>query len=258
MAATVTTEAKLAKTREQINLLLAKAESTNFPAEAELAQKRAETLMVRYGIDMAQLDAEKGNSGREREEMVERRVVIGTRYRAGLVEGIDEVIRSFQTIQPMQSTNHRKNETTMYLIGAKSDVEQVMRMIDSLLAQVQIAVTSWWLTYDAAAKSVMTRAEKQTDKREFQMAFLKTVARRLRAIYGEAKSDSVGTELVLVNRRERATEYGNELYPNAREIRTRGLNSGSAGAFMAGRAAGQRASVDSGSVAGSARKPVNA
>ncbi|MFT4471896.1 DUF2786 domain-containing protein [Arthrobacter sulfonylureivorans] len=245
------TKDKAAKTLELINQLLAKAENTPYPAEAQAFQEHAERLMVRYGIEKAQLDDAAGKAGKEREAIVERQYVVSGVYRAGLVRGFTAVAHAFNAIEIMEST--WRERTTLYLIGAESDVTKIIRLFDSLLVQIQPAMAEWWK--NTPERSWMTRPEKEAERRQFQMSFLYEVSSRLLAIYGE---ESTGQELVLADRKSRASEKAYELYPNAKQKRQARLQGGSYAAGRAGRAAGRNADVGTGKMGAASREAVNA
>lgn len=231
---------KMAKNRELILQLLAKAESTEYPAEAEAFQEHAERLMVRYGIDMAQLDAEAGKRGEMREAMVERRYTLRGTYRRVESLGLTAVARAFKSVVVLEQAG--KNTLSLYLIGAESDVEQITRLFDSLRAQVKHALSVWWLQQQRM--HWLTTAEKGRERRQFHLGFYAGATGRVEAVYGaEVAAAEAGTELVLVAREGRAKEYTRELYPELKTSLPSRLAHGSADAQRAGKRAGLAADV---------------
>ncbi|ALO66979.1 hypothetical protein AS189_11350 [Arthrobacter alpinus] len=233
---------KTAKTLKLITKLLAKAESTPFPAEAQAFQEHAERLMVRYGIEQASIDAEAGKLGKPQEPIVEEQVEFGGQYRVGQARGFTSIALAFNTVRVLQA-----NSTTakiLYLIGAESDVAQVLRLFGSLRLQLEATMRVWWLNYPY--KDFLSAHEKTLERRQFQLGFLLTVADRIAAIYSdEVASGGPGNELVLASRRDRADEHVNMLYPVLRAARRQSMSMGSATAHSAGKYAGTMARVSS-------------
>lgn len=232
---------KAKKTLKLITKLLAKAESTPFPAEAQTFQEHAERLMVRYGIQQAAIDAEAGKAGKPQELMVEDRVELTGQYRVGQARGFIAIASAFDTVKVLQATTTSKK--IIYLIGAESDVAQIRRLFGSLLLQLDTAMASWWAAY--SYKPYLSAHERTLERRQFQMGFLVTVANRLTALYKEeAVAGEPGNELVLASRRERADEHAHALYPDVRHARSKAIAYGSANAHAAGSSAGHRATVN--------------
>lgn len=233
---------KAAKTLKLITKLLAKAENTPYPAEAQTFQEHAERLMVRYGIEQAVVDAEAGKEGKPQEPMVEHRVEFAGQYRVGQARGFTAIAVALRTLSILQATT--SNRKILYLIGAESDVHQVLRLFASLRLQMETAMAAWWLEYEF--KDFLSTHEKTLERRQFQLGFLHTVASRLENIYrAEMATETPGNGLVLVDRRRRADQHARELYPDVRRARSQMLATGSWNAHAAGSLAGSRATVNS-------------
>ena len=233
---------KAEKTLKLITKLLAKAANTPFPAEAQAFQEHAERLMVRYGIEQATIDAEAGKSGKPQELMVEERVEFSGQYRVGQARGFTMIALAFNTVRVLQATGSSKK--VLYLIGAESDVAQIVRLLVSLRLQVESAMTNWWISY--LNKDFLSAHEKTLERRQFQLGFLMTVAGRIEAIYSaEVATDGPGNELVLSSRRDRADEHVSVLYPAIRPARRHTMSMGSPSAHSAGSYAGTLARVNS-------------
>lgn len=246
-----TTAEKMAKTRELINQLLAKAEATPYPAEAQTFQEHAERLMIRYGIEQAHLDAEAGKQGKPREAMVERPYTLRGVYRAAESRGFTAIARAFGTVKVLESGG--RNTTTLYIIGAESDVAQALQIIESLTLQAKIAMAVWWR--DNRLRPYLSPSEKTVERREFQLAFYLAAAERVAAVYGEEVAEAgPGTEIVLASRQDRAEAYTRELYPELRTSKNRAIVRGTHAAAGAGAAAGMRADVHGGRRMGADRR----
>lgn len=239
-AGTSTHKAK--KTLKLITALLAKAESTPFPAEAQAFQEHAERLMVRYGIEQATIDAEAGKAGKPQEAMVEERVELTGQYRVGQARGFTAIALAFTTVRVLHATGSTKK--ILYLIGAESDVSQIVRLFDSLRLQLSAAMQTWWLEYPY--KPYLSTHEKTLERRQFQLGFLTTVAHRIEGLYKqESSSAAPGNELVLTGRRERADDHVMLLHPALRSARQQSMSHGSSNAHAAGSYAGTLATVNS-------------
>ncbi|MFC8303405.1 DUF2786 domain-containing protein [Specibacter sp. NPDC057265] len=244
---------KAAKTLKLITKLLAKAGNTPFPAEAQAFQEHAERLMVRYGIEQAVVDAEAGKEGRPQESMVEHRMEFAGQYRVGQARGFSAIAVAMRTVSVLQATTSSKK--LLYLIGAESDVQQILRLFASLRLQMETAMTTWWLGY--AFKDYLSTHERTLERRQFQLGFLSTVAARIEQIYSaEVDSATPGSGLVLIDRRERAEQHARTLHPDVRRARGHLLATGSRSAHLAGSSAGSLATVN-GQVDASSRRSLS-
>lgn len=229
------------KTLRLITKLLAKAESTHFPAEAQTFQEHAERLMVRYGFEQASIDAEVGKAGKPQEPMVEQRFELNGQYRVGLARGFTLIALAFNTIRVLQANT--SSTKIMFLIGAESDVTQILRLFASLKLQMESAMQAWWLGYPY--KPYLSPHDKTLERRQFQLGFLSAVAHRLESIHSsELSAGEPGKGLVLAGRRERADEHMQRLYPSIRSARRQSLSAGSSAAHAAGSLAGTMAAVN--------------
>lgn len=237
---TLTAE-KLDRMKEKIALLLNKAENTNFPAEAQTFQEHAERLMVRYGIAKAQLEDTEAKRGKRQEPVIEATFHVYGMYRLGRAIGLHAVAQAFPAVSTLESSDH--NSKIIYVIGHESDVNTVLALFGSLLAQMEVAVADWWKT--APKDHLYSESMRRMERRQFQVSFLNQVARRVASLYREEQAETTGSELVFVGRQERVSNYIAEAYPSLRTSRSR-LGSGSSLAASAGRAAGSRADVGNG------------
>ncbi len=232
---------KIDRKLDTIAKLLAKAESTQYPAEAQAYTEHAQRLMVRYGIDKAAVDAERGRQGRTQEAIIEFKIELSGVYKTVQRLGLQAVMLEYKLVKLLQQTGRLTDK--LYVIGAESDVKQMVQLADSLKIQQTTAVASWWARFDPAQKSWMTEAEKSAERREFALAFYTGAAAKLHSIMNE-ESEATGTELVLVARKERADAWAAEQYPNTRKARAVRLGRGSAQASQDGHRAGLSADVN--------------
>ncbi|MEU0237312.1 DUF2786 domain-containing protein [Nocardiopsis sp. NPDC006198] len=228
-AATRADPAKLAR----IRALLAKAEATEFPEEAEALSARAQEMMARHSIDHAALAAQAGTTGDTRG----RRLPVEAPYeqhKASLLSVVSEA-------NHCRSVWH-KDLGMCTVMGAAGDVDAVELLFTSLLLQATRAMRQAGATRDAYGRST-TRSFRTS----FLTAFTARIGERLaeaavtgrdRAVDEYAES---GTDLVpVLARREREVEEAfAEAFPELVEVPV--ASSSNAEGWTAGRAAADAA-----------------
>ncbi|WP_159944354.1 MULTISPECIES: DUF2786 domain-containing protein [unclassified Nocardiopsis] len=185
--------AKLARVRA----LLAKAESTEFPHEAEALSARAQELMARHSIDRALLAEE---PGRDPEATAGRRLPVDAPYDEHKAVLLHEVAEA----------NHcravwDRDLGLCTVMGFPGDVDAVELMFTSLLVQAEAAMRASGSVRDRSG-----RAAGRAFRSSFMSAFAVRVGERLaessRAAH-EAAAAETGTDLVPVfAAREREVE----------------------------------------------------
>ncbi len=215
----------------KVRALLAKAESTEFPAEAEALSAKAQELIATCALDRyaAQLDGP-GPDG----AMTVRRLWIDAPYveaKSLLVDAVAEA-------------NHCKAVLSTYfgfvtLIGQASDVDAVELLVTSLQVQANRAMLRH-------GRIEVRAGESRT--RSFRKAFLVSYASRIRERLRQTTSETLvssgrSSELVPVMARhdERVRAVTAELFP---EIETRRTTISNREGWMAGRAAADLARLD--------------
>lgn len=235
---------------ERIQNLLAIASHPNTPvAEAETAQKQAEKLMVRHGIDSAILASKSG----QKEKYSTVHVDIKSTYAKQLVHGLGAAAQSFKTVFVTISLGSNASSGRIYLTGATTDILPMQDMITSLVEQAQHACKAWWKTQPADWVRVLTPMERFKERREFILHFGIGVGNRIVAERREVEAQSAGTDLVLVNRQALAKEHFEKEngHGSLRESRYNAKR-GSSSASADGQAAGYDATISRGSVASGA------
>jgi len=236
---TVSSE-KLNKLKEKIQLMLNKAENTPYPAEAQTFQEHAERLMVRYGITAAQLDAEAGKGSKSEEKIVEVKFTFKGSFRKQEFAGFGQICYWWPGITLLKQING--NVIHGFIIGHESDVESVVRLLNSLLIQVGSARTNWWKSV-RDEKAYMSQSEKYLERRTYTLAWMRTVARRFKDLFAEETAAAgTGTDLVLVNRQDKVNDWVGEQYPSLRMSRGQ-LQEGSYDSARAGAVDGSRADL---------------
>ncbi|MDX6741865.1 DUF2786 domain-containing protein [Actinocorallia sp. A-T 12471] len=214
----------------KVRALLHKAESTEFPREAEALTARAQELIARHNLHAALLEAEHGGDGHGPGARV---VAVDQPYaapKATLLHVVAEANRC-------RAVWHReRGEATV--LGYPDDLAGVELLFTSLLVQ---------------ATSAMVRAGSRTDgfgrsrTRSFRHAFLSAYALRIGERLSEAaeqavgESDAPGLGLVLASRDAAVQRSVAERFPRLR--RFRGGGASNADGWVHGRAAADRAAL---------------
>jgi hypothetical protein len=216
----------------RIRGLLAKAESTEFPEEAEALTAKAQELMTRYAVDAALLDAGPSPSGGP--EVGTRRVHVADPYVRAKMQLLAAVAEANDVRLVWYSSLGIAN-----LVGVPADVAAVELLFTSLLLQVAQAMA-------AAERSQGRRSVSRSFRRSFLLGYAHRIGERLRAARERATATAAaehGVDLlpVLRSRREAVEKATAELFPRVRTSRSRA--SVDAGGWYAGRAAAERADV---------------
>lgn len=194
-----------------IRALLAKAESTTFPAEAEAFTAKAQDLMSRHAIDAAVLAAkgERNLTG----EVQPRRVHIDNPYgkeKAQLLGVVAHVnnVRVVWDDQVGMAT----------IIGFPFDLELVEMLTTSLLIQATQAMTD--------VSNTSTHNRSPSFRRAFLLSYGSRIGHRLERAGQQARDGAAadyGTALVpiLVERREAVATVTERLFPETRPMRGR-------------------------------------
>jgi hypothetical protein len=219
----------------RIRGLLAKAESTEFPDEAEALTAKAQELMTRHAVDAALLDAGPSSGG----------AVVGNRR----VHVQDPYVRAkMQLLAAVAGANDVRlvwyqSLGIANLVGATSDADAVELLFTSLLLQVARAL--------AVAERPSSRGPaSRSFRRSFLLGYAHRIGERLTTARERATAEASaeawaahGVDLrpVLRSRQAAVEERVAELFPRVRASRSRA--SVDAGGWFAGRAAAERADV---------------
>lgn len=131
----------------KINALLLKAESTEFPEEAEALTAKAMTLMTTYAISEALLEVTK-NDEDPREKIETRIVIVPNPYsmeRLTLLQQVSKAMGGYVYFFPQARdgskvrTNSKDHTTKAGIIGYSSDLDRIGIMFKSLLKQEAMA-----------------------------------------------------------------------------------------------------------------------
>lgn len=243
---------------DTIRGLLAKAEATTFPAEAEAFVKKATELMARHSIDEAMLwDAD--TSGREPPDQITLTLLRPfTGQKAILVGG---VAQAFGCRAIRHGAPKGAREEKISIVGFPSDLSLVETLVTSLFVQLTTALTA-----DDSAPRNGTASQVAGWRRSFITAFSYTVVQRIEESRAKAKRDSDSaaasprgaaagaeapgdasrprsTDVVLAARNDEVDADFRRRFPNVRSSR---VSAGTSRAgIRAGEAAGRKADIGS-------------
>lgn len=236
------------KYADKINALLAQAESTNHPEEAEAFSKAAERLMIKWGIEEAHLIEAARQKGEIKlvDQVTKVEVNLTGEYHQGWETLATYVMIGLtKTIRPIY-TGKDHNFTQVTFVGFTHDLERGRQLFESLKVQCEDAYKVWWKNERRSIPNY-TGMERFKMKRQFIISFATAVNRRLVAQRDAEIRTTKGTDLVLANRGQMVDQRFQQMYPSTRVGRNRQLL-GNARAQTAGHEAGRRASFARGSV----------
>jgi hypothetical protein len=221
-----------ARMLDRIRALLAKAESTTFPEEAETYTAKAQELMARHSIDAALLDA----SAPTHAEPVAVRIGVDAPYE-GPKSILLTVVAKANRCRAVWSKEYGFNN----VFGFETDLELVELLYTSLLVQATAAMTAQGPRRDRYGRS-STRSFRQS----FLTAYAHRIGERLTGATEHASSEAAaevgGSTLlpVLAAREEAVRERVESAFPSLVHQRVSVSNREG---WESGRAAADRASL---------------
>lgn len=228
----------VAAMKRKIAKLLAKAERTDNEHERDIFNSKAEKLMLRLGINQAELEA----AGEAKaEKIVEERLHWENVYAKTMVDFAHAVCGGIGNLTTLQSG--RWANATVYIIGHKSDVDLAVKLIHSLELQVFSALKAWQKR-EKANRVGQSNYDKLVGNRSFIKGFAATVNRRLHEERQQVEQEaSTGAALVLASKMDRVMSALDEMYPKLGKARPSGHGRYSSLAAEAGREAGRNADI---------------
>jgi len=218
----------------RIRGLLAKAESTEFPEEAEALTAKAQQLMTRYAVDSAVLDAAAGPPVID--EVRARRVHLLQPYAEAKVQLLTVVASA----NGVRSVWH-DDVGMATVVGLPLDLDLMELLFTSLLLQATRAMTD-------TGRAGSTRTRSPSFRRSFLLAYALRIGERLEEARDAATADAEaesGAALVpvLTARTEAVEEALAQLFPELRTVEARVSN---AQGWHAGRLAAEHADLRAG------------
>ena len=231
---------------DKIRALLRKAESTDSPHEAEAFSRKAEELMIKWGIsDLGDLNPDE----RVEVEMGIRRVRYTGPMRDTMLKLFGHVIATGllgNSVRCLRDIRERE----LVVVGAEADLARFQILHESLVIQLDHALEVWIAGHQVYWGSLAPAAKKKV-KVQFIVAFAMQVRDRLVEMRTKAEEEAnVGS--ALVRRDTDVGQFFKEQFPKTRASRGVDLGPAHRVAAEAGRAAGRSANL--GSSIGSAGK----
>lgn len=218
----------------RIRALLAKAESTDFPEEAEALSAKAQELMTRYAVDAAVLDAEHG--ARLADEVEARRVHVENPYPDAKVQLLNAVGKANGV-----RVIYLGSFGMATMIGLPVDLDLVDLLFTSLLVQATRAVA-------AAGRAGSRGARSPSFRRSFLLSYGIRIGERLAEVRDQATEEATATRgaalvPVLRERAEAVDDAFTRFFPETTQVETRASN---LHGWRAGRLAAETADLGSG------------
>ncbi|PXX58319.1 uncharacterized protein DUF2786 [Nocardia tenerifensis] len=209
--------------------LLAKAESTSFPEEAESLSAKAQELMTKYALDRVLVDAQASVP----DPPGARRIWLDTPYvdaKALLVDAVANANRCRGIFSSVWGF--------MTLVGDEGDLEVVELLVTSLLVQATRAMIA---SGNQAERSADSRS--RSYRKSFLIAYATRIGERLAAANEEAIAESAEPARllpVLASHQMKVDAAFDELFP---DVRNRGVAISNANGWDDGRTAADRANL---------------
>nr|MDQ3763897.1 DUF2786 domain-containing protein [Actinomycetota bacterium] len=222
------------KVLARVRGLLAKAESTTFPEEAEALSAKAQELMSRYSLERIVGDSAASAPGSDPHPAAARRLWLDNPYvaaKAMLVGAVAEANRCRTVL------SEKLGFTTV--LGDEVDLEIVELLSTSLLVQATRAMVS------AGSHTTRTgRSRTRSYRQSFLLAYATRIGERLataRDAGAAAMPDPAGLLPVLAARERVVDELFESMFPGTV---SRSFSVGNAAGWHAGRAAADLAVLD--------------
>lgn len=211
----------------RVQALLAKAESTEFPEEAEALIAKAQELMTRHSIDEAV--AQQKRAAGARPSM--RKIKVAAPYARAKVTLLTQIGHT-NLVQVVFNDSY-----VATLFGFDSDLDNVEMLFASLLVQATSEMVRTYSDDEGAQKAAFRRA--------FLIAYARRIGQRLQEARAAAESEAeaeLGMELVplIQARRDAIDERVAEEFPR---LRTSYSRISHVAGYQAGTAAAERADL---------------
>lgn len=211
----------------RIQGLIAKAESTDQPAEAEALLAKAQTLMAKHAIDEAMLNASRHA---DREAVTSQIVHIDAPYASAK----STLLAAIAQANNVKAVGHRNGNYT--LVGFPSDITAT---------EVMFASLSLHATREMLATPVPYYDTPRAFRHAFIIGFAGRISRRLKEAAERAQREyedesGASTAIVLANKNREVEDAFSEMFPR---IRQRSASTSSRSGGISGGAAADRANL---------------
>lgn len=230
----------------KVHGLLAQAESTKFPAEAEAFMAKAQHLMSLHAIDEAMLRSR----NKTRAEVIVDTIDIVNPYLNQKHMLLDQICRA-NTVKCVMTDKRKGSQgATITMVGFKTDVEN---------AKTMFATLSLYAVNDMLKQHVPVYESARGFRVSYILGFASRIGKRLEEMaasakqeYADANSGASGMELVLVEKsKDVAVKYADHFA--GKRMVSRVSSAGSSSGYKAGKSAADRANINRGVSAGARR-----
>ncbi|WP_461006936.1 DUF2786 domain-containing protein [Streptomyces capparidis] len=192
----------------RIRALLAKAEATGYPPEAEALTAKAQELMARYSVDEALLAA-RAHRG---DAPTACRIGVDSPYETAKAILLDAVASANRCRAVWNSAFGFST-----VVGFEADLEGVELLYTSLLVQGMTA-----LTREEARQRAGGRRRTKTFRQSFLMAYASRLGERLAAASGSVTAAEEALP-VLASREVAVADHAERMFPETTRTRVRGV-----------------------------------
>jgi hypothetical protein len=233
----------------RVTALLAKAESTTYPDEAEALTAKAQELMTRHAIDVAAVEAEGGGHSRTSG----RRIGIDDPYARARVTLLSEVARA-NRCRAVWS----RGLGFATVCGDEGDLDAVEVLYTSLLVQATRAMVVARPPGRVGGRAAPSGAATRSFRQSFLVAYAHRIGDRLRQVAKASAAEAAagpgggGLLPVLARRADAAEAAAAAAFPNLKTFSATGRD---ADGWRAGRQAADRADLGTESMVGARRGP---
>lgn len=234
-----------AKWLDRVTALLNKAESSEFPEEAELFTAKANELMAKFAISDAMIEFKKGAT--EASDVVEiEDLWVPAPYaldRIYLLWNVAGAMGCKMYYIPVRRdgsktrTNNRNHDLLAKVVGYRSDIEKVKMMFESLVKQ-EVVARAFAVKNDTALQ--LGFGSKKVFSASFIRGFSSEAGRRLQEAYRAAEKDGGSTAaLAVVDRKKKVNAKFDSIGVSSKRSKRKGDTYG----YAAGQQAGAKATL---------------
>ncbi|WP_328537452.1 DUF2786 domain-containing protein [Streptomyces sp. NBC_00344] len=214
----------------RIRALLAKAEATGYPAEAEALSAKAQELMARHSIDEARPAAD----GRPEGAPAACRIGVDAPYETAKAVLLDAVATANRCRAVWNGAFAFST-----VVGFEPDLEVVELLYTSLLVQGTAAMTR-----AEAAQRAGGRRRTKTFRQSFLMAYASRLGHRLAEATGQVAAEEPSLLPVLAARDVAVVSEAERMFPRTTVSRVRGGSVADEAGWVGGTAAADEARVE--------------